>query len=242
MGTIRKHFVGNKYETNCDGFVEILKTDGKCAKVRFINTGYETQVLVSNLIAGKCRDYSITERTYTDKEFPNAIMQSNGSGSFTLLEKQGSKCLVQFNETGFTTTALWENIKLGKIKDPYFKSCYSVGYNGEFPKVSYWKQAKQLWRNMLKRCYCEKDNRGYYGKVTVDARWLCFANFLEDLPKLENFEMWLRAFSGKSEKYNLDKDFLVKGNKVYSREACMFLPESLNKSLGSKNKWASPNE
>lgn len=243
MGTIRKHFVGNIYPTNCDGDVVILENDGKSAKVKFLNTGFETQVLVTNLMVGKCRDYTITNRVYTDKEYPNVVMQSNNSGSFNLLEKQGSKCLVQFIGTGYTTTCLWENIKLGKIKDPYFKSCYSVGYTGEFEKTSYWKQAKQLWRNMLKRCYCEKDTRGYYSKgVSVDDRWLCFANFLEDLPKLENFELWLQAFDGNIEKYNLDKDYLIKGNKIYSRGACMFLPESLNKSLGSRNKWVSSNE
>ena len=79
MGTIRKQFVGNKYETNCDGYVEILETDGKCAKVKFINTGYETQVLVSNLMAGKCRDYSITNRVYaeTNQAFKNACAKAS---------------------------------------------------------------------------------------------------------------------------------------------------------------------
>ena len=82
MGTTRKHFVGNIYQTNLDGDVELLKREGKYATVRFLNTGFVTSVLLSNLVAGKCRDYSITKRTYRVKEYPNTIHHSNGSGDF----------------------------------------------------------------------------------------------------------------------------------------------------------------
>lgn len=236
MGTTSKHIVGNIYQTNVDGCVELLERNGKSARVRFLDTGYETNVLLSNLVAGKCRDYSITNRTYTKKEYPNTIHSSNGSGDFILLEKQGKKCVIKFVTTGFVTSALWDNLKVGKVKDPYFKSCYGVGHLGEFKKVAYWKQAKQLWRNMLRRCYNEKGVSSYTKKgVTVDDRWLCFADFLEDLPKLDNFEFWLSAHNGKTEKYDLDKDYRIKGNTVYSRDACMFLPQSVNRSIWSEN-------
>lgn len=236
MGTTSKHIVGNIYQTNVDGCVELLERNGKSARVRFLDTGYETNVLLSNLVAGKCRDYSITNRTYTKKEYPNTLHSSNGSGDFILLEKQGKKCVIKFVTTGFVTTALWDNLKVGKVKDPYFKSCYGVGHLGEFKKVAYWKQAKQLWRNMLRRCYNEKGVSSYTKKgVTVDDRWLCFADFLEDLPKLDNFEFWLSAHNGKTEKYDLDKDYRIKGNTVYSRDACMFLPQSVNRSIWSEN-------
>lgn len=235
-----KHNIGNIYKTNRDGDVILLNKVGKVATVRFINTGYERDVDIQNLVAGKCRDYTITERKYTTKEYPNVLMSSNNTGDFILLEKDGKDCVVQFVETGYTTKANWENLKNGKIRDPYFKSCYGCGYQGEYDKKYYTKQADQLWRNMLKRCYSEKDPRGYFGKgVTVDERWLCFANFQEDLPQLENFELWVNAHKNSTEKYNLDKDYLVEGNKVYSREVCMFLPESFNKSLGSKNRHKS---
>lgn len=236
MGTTSKHIVGNIYQTNLDGCVELLERNGKSARVRFLDTGYETNVLLSNLVVGKCRDYSITNRTYTKKEYPNTLHSSNGSGDFILLEKQGKKCVIKFVTTGFVTTALWDNLKVGKVKDPYFKSCYGVGHLGEFKKVAYWKQAKQLWRNMLRRCYNEKGVSSYTKKgVTVDDRWLCFADFLEDLPKLDNFEFWLSAHNGKTEKYDLDKDYRIKGNTVYSRDACMFLPQSVNRSIWSEN-------
>lgn len=163
---------------------------------------------------------------------------SNSGKEFVILSKQGKKCIIQFTETGTTRTALYDNLVKGKVRDYYAKTSYGVGYPGEFKKVSYWKQANQLWRNMLKRCYFQKDPRGYFGEAFVDARWLCFANFLEDLPKLQNFDAWLKGQNGDAQKYNLDKDRICKGNKVYSRETCQFLTEFENKSDGGKNRQA----
>lgn len=233
----KKHEIGNIYPTKCDGDVVLLAKQGKIATVRFVDTGYEREVNIDNLVAGKCRDYTITDRTRTETTYPYELMSSNNYGDFILLEKNGKSCVVQFIETGHTMTALWENIKLGKIQDPYFPSAYGVGYSGEYKRPRYWKQAMQLWRNMLKRCYSTCDKKGYYGKgVTVCFRWLCFANFLEDISSLENFELWLEGQNDGRTKYNLDKDYKFPGNKVYSKETCMFLTESFNKSLGGKNK------
>ena len=143
--------------------------------------------------------------------------------------------LIQFKDTGTTMQVLKANAIKGKVKDPYAVSVWGVGYVGFFSrKLPYWKQANQLWRNMMKRCYCEKDPRGYFGTAFVDSRWKCFANFLEDLPKLDNFEKWLDGFIS-GVKYNLDKDLKVEGNKLYSREVCSFVLESVNKSEGAKN-------
>lgn len=164
------------------------------------------------------------------------MLISNSGKSFYILSREGKACVIQFVETGYTRTANIDNVKAGKVRDMYATSVYGVGYYGEFKKVPYWKQAKQLWQNMLKRCYCEADKRGYYGKgVTVDPRWHCFANFLEDISKLKNFNFWLQGQNGSAEKYNLDKDLLVPGCKVYSKTTCQFITESENKAFGGKN-------
>ena len=163
------------------------------------------------------------------------VYQSNSTGAFIILEQSGQKCVIQFIETGTIKTANKSNIDAGKVKDPYYCTVYGVGYYGIFEKVPYWKQAKQLWQNMLKRCYCEKDQKGYFGKVTVDTRWHCFANFLNDLPRLENFDMWLKGQKQEGIKFNLDKDFKFPGNTVYSALACSFISESENKAAGARN-------
>lgn len=161
--------------------------------------------------------------------------KSNLTGEFVIISRTGNDCIVQFLETGTIKKAHISNVLTGKVKDQYYPTVYGVGYYGDFEKVAYWKQAKQLWQNMIKRCYCEKDTKGYYGKVTVCKRWLCFANFLKDLPKLDNFENWLKGQNSNNTKYNLDKDFIIAGNKIYAPEVCCFITENENKAAGARN-------
>ena len=164
------------------------------------------------------------------------VYVSNAGHEFTILSREGKNCIIQFTKTGYVRKANIDNIRAGKVRDHYEISIYGVGYYGEYTKNSYWKQAKQLWQNMLKRCYCEADTRGYFGKgVVVSPEWHCFANFVRDLPNLENFDKWLLGQNGNSTKYNLDKDFIVEGCKVYSKETCMFATESENKAAGARN-------
>jgi len=163
--------------------------------------------------------------------------KSNAGLEFIILSRDGKSCVVQFTETGYTRKANIDNVRVGKVRDVYSISVYGAGYYGEFEKVHYWKQAKQLWQNMLKRCYCEKDPRGYRKWGTkVDKRWLCFSNFLCDLPSLEDFDKWLIGQQSGKNKYNLDKDLKISGNNVYCREACSFVEDSINKSAGAKTK------
>lgn len=223
------------YESNCYGTVEILEDQGKHAIVKFLNTGYEKKVHWANIPAGKMKDDSVK---YTPPKIDLMEEGTNNAGEdFIIMWKQGKTCVVQFKETGSSREALIDNVRAGKVRDKYARSCYGRGYQGEVPNVPYKKQANQLWRNMLKRCYCEKDTRGYYGKgVSVDERWLCFANFVEDLPKLKNFDKWLNGHKEGQPKFNLDKDLKVEGNKVYSREMCDFVSEYENKSAGGINR------
>lgn len=224
------------YKTNRDGLVEVIeKLPKQFVKVRFISTGAEKVVSLHNLKKGKAADPTITNRKEPPQQI-DEIFTSNNSGDFRAVLKYGNKYLIQFLDTGYSCEVFIENAKKGKVRDPYKPSVYSRGYEGVFDKKKhpYWKQAKQLWCNMMKRCYSEKDPKGYFHKgVTVDDRWLCFANFLEDLPKLKNFSLWV---NNGTTKYNLDKDLIVRGNKVYSKELCQFITEFENKSEGSKSK------
>ena len=222
------------YESNNHGLMEIIDSAPKKFLVKFVETGYETWAERGNVLAGKVSD-PISKQSKLDEWKPyHAEFVNNSGQELVVLSKRGKKVKVQFKDTGYTTEAYINNVVAGKIKDPYSKSFLGIGYLGEFEKVSYWKQAKQLWSNVMKRCYNPKDYMGYYGEAFVDPRWHCFANFLSDLPKLENFSKWL---DGKQNgvPYNLDKDLKFPGNKVYSREACMFVSEYENKSAGAIN-------
>lgn len=165
--------------------------------------------------------------------------------SFCIVNNQGlratvhfiesKKWYVHFHDSGSTRIDRKENILLGKTRDLYHPSRYGVGYDGDIVRVHYWRRAKELWSNMLKRCYSDATsarNSTYLGKVTVSARWLCFANFLSDLPTLDNFDKWL----SRDGKWELDKDTIIPGNTVYSVERCMFLDKFTNAAAWCRGK------
>ena len=75
-----------------------------------------------------------------------------------------------------------------------------------------------LWENMLSRCYNSNILKRCptYNGCSVCDKWLLFSNF----------KQWFD--DNYIEGYDLDKDLLIKGNKVYSPETCCFLPHKLN--------------
>ena len=84
-----------------------------------------------------------------------------------------------------------------------------------------------LWHSMLQRCYSNKfhENNPTYKDCIVCERWLTFANFLEDLPLIEGYELWR---NNPNTGVSLDKDCKIKGNKIYSLETCKFISRSDN--------------
>ena len=65
--------------------------------------------------------------------------------------------------------------------------------------------------------YTQSKQPAYIG-CSVCEEWLCFQNFAEFYINHPSYGLG----------YNLDKDLLVKGNKVYSPETCTMLPPDLN--------------
>lgn len=234
VGNIRVTY-NQFYESNGYGTMEVLEREGKKLKIRFVDTGYETVAEAGNVLAGKVRDYSVPRSTTHDWQEWDEEFTNNAGYSGKIISKKSKKCIVQFYETGFTAEVHIDNVRQGKISDPYSKTFLNIGYLGEYELKPYWKQAKQLWSNMMKRCYNPKDKHGYFGRCFVDVRWQCFANFLQDISQLENFELWLHAKELGTSPYNLDKDLKFEGNNIYSKEACMFATEYDNKSAGATN-------
>lgn len=88
-----------------------------------------------------------------------------------------------------------------------------------------------LWTTMLQRCYDDKlqqKQKSYIGCSVSDA-FLSYT-FFYDLCGLE-FGFNAKDEDGKS--WQLDKDLLIRGNKVYSENTCCFLPAKLNMLLQS---------
>lgn len=212
-------------------------------KIVFPETGYRSRVRSKLLLDGYVQDYTEYEVERTSWLAYSETFTTNAGQPVEAISRKGNKVRVRFSATGYITVVNIANARSGSMKDPYAPLVYGHGSVGVPDKtLPYCDQAKQLWQNMLKRCYCEKDERGYFGKSVVDDRWLCFENFLVDIKTLEGFDMWVKGHTDSYYNSNLDKDYYVPDNVVYSRNYCRFLPQAYNKSLGKKNKtekdWA----
>lgn len=84
-------------------------------------------------------------------------------------------------------------------------------------------KAKRLWNDMQTRCYNAKFHKRSpeYEECSICQEWL------EDK---EKFFQWVEEnyYTVGDERMDLDKDILVKGNKVYSPDTCVFVPHSIN--------------
>lgn len=80
--------------------------------------------------------------------------------------------------------------------------------------------ARYIWNGVADRCNRKRfNNRNYcYENVSMCEEWSDFYNFKEWFEKQEYY------FSG----YQIDKDILVKGNKIYSPSTCCFVPMFIN--------------
>ena len=162
------------------------------------------------------------------KDCVGKLCKSLNSGDFKILKYNGAKNVeIQFLKTGYETSVQLINIKSGSIKDSYVPSVCGVGILGaKYPVSEDGRDTKEytLWRNMLKRCYSDnfkKKNPTYEGCEVGD-------NF----KSYEYFYEWCHEQIGfDNEDWHLDKDLLVKGNKVYSESTCVFLPREINQLL-----------
>jgi hypothetical protein len=104
-----------------------------------------------------------------------------------------------------------------------------VSLGSKYPKVVGGVQTVeyQLWKNMIARCYSEswgERNPTYVG-CTVSENFKNFQYFAE----------WCQSQIGFGNKgWQLDKDILIKGNKVYSEDTCVFVPKEINMWIQNK--------
>ena len=151
------------------------------------------------------------------------IYETNNYGTLEVIEYVNSGMVrVRFIDTGYEKYTQAGNIHRGGVKDLLAPSVWSVGYLGMGPYRAYidTEQTKvyTTWKGMLERCYsvkCQSKHPTYKGCTVVET-WHNFQVFAE----------WFETHY--IEGYELDKDTLVEGNKVYGPDTCMFITRAEN--------------
>ena len=161
----------------------------------------------------------------TYKDCVGKVCKSKLSGDFKILKYNDARNVeVQFLKTGFETSAELGNIRNGNVKDPYLPSVYGVGVAGAKYQITVnGRNIKEyvLWKEMLRRCYSDnyKKRQPTYEGCEVSDKFKSYEYFYEWCNKQIGFD---------NEGWHLDKDLLVKGNKVYSEDSCVFIPSEIN--------------
>ena len=153
------------------------------------------------------------------------VCKSSNSGDFKVLKYNDTANVeIQFLNTGFKMVARLGNIRSGNVKDRYLPSVHGIGILGaKYPVSEDGRDTKEytLWTHMLQRCYsdrCQKKHPTYEG-CEVSNNFKSYEYFYEWCHRQIGFD---------NEGWHLDKDLLIKGNKVYSESTCVFLPKEIN--------------
>ena len=133
-------------------------------------------------------------------------------------------------EDGYKKTVPYSSFLSGAVKNPYHASICGVGYIGEGmfndkDDLNSCSKSYSVWRSMIERCYDEnkRSSNITYSDCCVCAEWHNY----------QNFAVWFETNYIKG--LALDKDLLVKGNRIYSPDACCFLPRLINSALTTKH-------
>lgn len=153
------------------------------------------------------------------------IFKNKYGNVFEVVEHNSYKDVVirSRDEYRWETTTQIQHIQKRSIRYPYDRSVYGVGFLGIGDHVASvdgkLTHKYETWHGMFKRSYSELYHKRFptYIECGVCPEWHNF----------QNFGVWYdKQYIG--DKWHIDKDILINGNKIYSPEACAFVPEDIN--------------
>jgi len=200
--------------------IKILAMDKRC--------GHKWEVVPPSLLRGYgCPN---KECIKTRQNRPNREKEENFNswGSrMVIINYRGCDDLdVEFDNGYIIKHRNYRDFKKGYIEHPYDKTVYGIGYLGDgkykakvndIISVQYY-----TWHGMLSRCYNEKTlkKQPTYKGCSVAEEWYNF----------QVFSKWYdeHYYEVDGQTMALDKDIKNKGNKVYSPNNCIIVPQCIN--------------
>lgn len=154
-----------------------------------------------------------------------SVLQNCNELAFIVEYVDARNITVQFKTTNELVKTDYGTFVKGNVKSHFTPSVFGVGIKGTEPTVDENGEllnSYKCWSSMLNRCYSAKfqEKHPTYIDCRVCEEWLYYPNF----------KKWYEAnyYDINSKKSQLDKDILIKGNKMYSPDTCVFVPNFIN--------------
>ena len=175
----------------------------------------------ATMLYGKKKANETKINNNKDKRVGESIISRSGC-KMTIIDYINYKNTIVRFDNGHIKNCTYGSFKSGDVRNPTNLGLgNSYMGTGEYNCVNY-ESAYYTWRNMIQRCYDKnkQEDRPTYIGCTVCDEWLNF----------QNFAMWYKEnfYKIDGQKIHLDKDILIKGNKLYSPNMCCFVPSDIN--------------
>lgn len=139
----------------------------------------------------------------------------------TIVEYNGCQNIKVKFEDGLIRNTTANNFRKGEVLNYNLPTVYNKGYLGNKENTIVLKSlAYSMWHGMLRRCYNNEEKFKAYKGCEVCEEWLNF----------QNFKIWFdkNYWECGNERMCLDKDIMTKGNKIYSPNTCLIVPQKIN--------------
>ena len=152
----------------------------------------------------------------------NKTFISNESGLYTIVVANNiERMKAVFLLTGTEVWVSADQVDKGNVRDVFKPNTVNVGYLGNQSATdgsgNHLKEY-EIWHAMLERCYGSRDLESYK---------YCIVS--EEFHSFEYFYNWYNKQKGaKSEGWQLDKDILSDGCKIYAEDTCVLVPRDIN--------------
>lgn len=115
------------------------------------------------------------------------------------------------------------------MSNPNRNLVYGIGvndYDGNISIHGVHIKSYKTWGRVMERCFDQKykNKNPSYNDVTICDQWI----------KFSNFKNWFDA--NYVDGFEIDKDILIQGNKLYSPDTCCFVPRRINTLLLNKQR------
>lgn len=235
-GNLKPQEIGTEFKNKKGLTFKILEyINSKEVRIQFVESGYETVSAMKEIRKGAVRDWKATPllpkplyvRSTREKKTAvkvGDVYTNHHQSRYEVIELLPNKlCKVKFlDEFGHERVVPRGDAKKG-VRNPFNRLVAGIGYlgDGDFSPTKD-RQVFTLWSNMLVRCY-DADSlikQPTYEGCEVHEKWQCF----------QNFAPWCYAQKEfiENKDWCLDKDILIKGNKLYSEDTCAFVPRDIN--------------